>query len=63
MYSCPFRAGDRGRTDDIQLGRADVLPLNYTRNDSDRTRTYDRLLRRQLLYPTELITESQKSEF
>ena len=26
------KAGDRTRTDDIQLWKADVLPLNYTRS-------------------------------
>lgn len=36
--------------------KAIVIPLYYTRiiGDSERTRTPDRLLRRQLLYPTEL---------
>ena len=28
-------------------------------NDSGRTRTYDRLLRRQLLYPTELLSQRE----
>ena len=29
-------------------------------NDSSRIRTYDRLLRRQLLYPTELLSQSDR---
>ena len=31
-------------------------------NDSRRTRTYDRLLRRQLLYPTELLSHERGGE-
>jgi hypothetical protein len=55
MYSSPFRAGDGDRTRDSNLEGWRVTATPHPQGDSGRTRTYDRLLRRQLLYPTELL--------
>ena len=39
------------------LKRSDVTATPNSQGDSGRTRTYDQLLRRQLLYPTELLSQ------
>ena len=48
------KAGDGDRTRDKSLEGSHVTATPHSQGDSRRTRTYDRLLRRQLLYPTEL---------
>ena len=51
----PFRAGDGDRTRDKSLEGSHVTATPHPQGDPGRTRTYDRLLRRQLLYSTELL--------
>ena len=53
------QAGDEDRTRDKSLEGSHVTATPHPQGDSDRTRTYDRLLRRQLLYPTELLSQKR----
>ena len=51
-----LRAGDGDRTRDKSLEGSHVTATPHPQGDSGRIRTYDRLLRRQLLYPSELLS-------
>ena len=53
------QASDEDRTRDTNLEGWDVTATPHSQGDSGRTRTYDRLLRRQLLYPTELLSQDK----